>query len=84
VNTYTTKQQENAAVCSDPAGRFVIVWSSDTQDGSGRGVFGQRFFSVVVKAMRTPALGHVALGLTALALLVGGSAVVALRRRRNA
>src|SRR6185503_4434191 len=34
VNTYTTDRQHLPAVASDTSGNFVVVWSSDTQDGS--------------------------------------------------
>jgi hypothetical protein len=43
VNSYTTSFQENPWVSSDPAGNFVVVWPSSEQDGSGEGVFAQRF-----------------------------------------
>jgi hypothetical protein len=49
VNTYTTGDQVGPAVAADPSGNFVVVWQSGTyyggpgQDGSGGGVFGQRF-----------------------------------------
>ncbi len=45
VNTYTTVVQSQPDVASDSAGNFVVVWNSDTQDGSGFGVFGQRYAS---------------------------------------
>lgn len=45
VNTYTTNSQVQPAVCCDPAGAFVVAWSS-IQDGDGNGVFGQRFSSI--------------------------------------
>jgi hypothetical protein len=43
VNTYTTDGQSNPAVAMDRGGSFVVVWRSDSQDGSGGGIFGQRF-----------------------------------------
>jgi hypothetical protein len=43
VNTYTTGLQGEPAVAIDDAGDFVVVWSSSGQDGSGYGVFAQRF-----------------------------------------
>jgi hypothetical protein len=43
VNTYTTDDQHEPLVASDAAGNFVVVWASYGQDGSGDGVFGQRF-----------------------------------------
>jgi len=45
VNSYTPSQQGEPAVAADGAGGFVVVWSSWDQDGSGLGVFGQRFDS---------------------------------------
>ena len=45
VNTYTTLQQGYPSVVADSSGNFVVVWQSDTQDGSGLGVFGQRYAS---------------------------------------
>ena len=45
VNTYTTGPQRYPSVASDASGNFVVVWASNGQDGSGEGVFGQRFAS---------------------------------------
>jgi hypothetical protein len=46
VNTYTTYVQTGPAVASDASGSFVVVWTDYSgQDGSGGGVFGQRFDS---------------------------------------
>ena len=42
VNTYTTGDQELAAVGSDADGDFVIAWQS-RQDGNGDGIFAQRY-----------------------------------------
>jgi hypothetical protein len=43
INSYTTGFQGRPAVALDAMGNFVVVWSSNGQDGSGYGVFGQRF-----------------------------------------
>jgi hypothetical protein len=43
VNTYVTSAQRSPAVGINAAGNFVVVWESAGQDGSGWGVFGQRF-----------------------------------------
>jgi hypothetical protein len=43
VNTYTTRNQFGSSLASDAAGNFVIVWMSDSQDGDGFGIFGQRY-----------------------------------------
>jgi hypothetical protein len=43
VNTYTTNRQVNPSVASDARGNFVVVWDSVRQEGSGYGVFAQRF-----------------------------------------
>jgi hypothetical protein len=42
-NTFTSRQQFRPAVAASQRGDFVVVWSGDDQDGSGRGVFAQRF-----------------------------------------
>jgi hypothetical protein len=43
VNSYTTGYQRYPSVAADSGGNFVVVWSSNGQDGDGAGVFGQRF-----------------------------------------
>jgi hypothetical protein len=43
VNSYTTGDQTGAYVTMAPDGRFVVVWLSRDQDGSGFGIFGQRY-----------------------------------------
>ena len=43
VNTSTTGDQRYAAVASDAGGNFVVVWSSDGQDGESGGIFARRF-----------------------------------------
>jgi hypothetical protein len=43
VNTYTTDGQSDPHAVLDDAGDLVVVWSSNTQDGSNYGVFGQRY-----------------------------------------
>ena len=45
INTYTTGPQGEPVVAMDDAGEFVVAWSSGNQDGSGYGVFAQRFAS---------------------------------------
>ncbi|MCU7842016.1 MAG: DUF4347 domain-containing protein, partial [Candidatus Thiodiazotropha sp. (ex Troendleina suluensis)] len=43
VNTYTTNTQFEAAVAMDDGGNFMVTWNSTNQDGSGYGVYAQRF-----------------------------------------
>jgi hypothetical protein len=43
VNSYTPGDQAYPAVCADGQGRFVAVWESRGQDGSGNAVRGQRY-----------------------------------------
>ncbi|MDH3911344.1 MAG: hypothetical protein OEU09_08610, partial [Rhodospirillales bacterium] len=43
VNTYASWFQAIPAVAMDADGDFVVSWQSDGQDGSGAGVFAQRF-----------------------------------------
>jgi large repetitive protein len=45
VNTYTTSHQNDPVVAENESGSFVVVWSSNSQDGDGQGIFGQRFDS---------------------------------------
>lgn len=42
-NTFTTSDQVFPSVAMDAAGRFVVAWQSQGQDGSGYGVFGKRY-----------------------------------------
>jgi oligoribonuclease NrnB/cAMP/cGMP phosphodiesterase (DHH superfamily) len=43
VNTTTTGDQEYPSAAMDAAGDFVITWSSNGQDGSGWGIYAQRY-----------------------------------------
>ena len=45
VNTTTPGGQIAPAVAALSDGGFVVTWTSDTQDGSGFGVYGQRYSS---------------------------------------
>jgi hypothetical protein len=43
VNTTTTGDQMYSSVAADAAGDFVVTWSSNGQDGSGWGIYAQRY-----------------------------------------
>ena len=43
VNTHESNFQQEPDVALDPAGRAIVVWQSNQQDGSEMGVYGQRF-----------------------------------------
>ena len=43
VNSYTPGAKGFPAVAMDATGNFVVAWSSQNQDGSGQGVFAQRY-----------------------------------------
>jgi hypothetical protein len=43
VNSFTTGGQLSPSVAMDPQGKFVIAWHGDSQDGSGSGIYAQRF-----------------------------------------
>ena len=45
VNTITANSQTKPSVDISTDGSFVVVWESWYEDGSDRGIFGQRFFS---------------------------------------
>jgi hypothetical protein len=43
LTTAGTQWVTDHGIASDAAGNFIVVWYSDDQDGSGRGVVGRRF-----------------------------------------
>ena len=43
VNTVTTNDQRFPRIAMNADGDFVIVWESNLQDGSGRGIYAQRY-----------------------------------------
>jgi hypothetical protein len=43
INTFTPGLQAAPRITSDAAGNFTVVWHSENQDGSARGVFGRRY-----------------------------------------
>jgi hypothetical protein len=43
VNTFTTNAQQAPVVAMDADGDFVVAWESNLQDGSGFGVYAQRY-----------------------------------------
>ncbi|HVZ53335.1 MAG TPA: Ig-like domain repeat protein [Pseudolabrys sp.] len=49
INTTTKSSQQLPAIASLGNG-FVVVWASNLQDGSGYGIYGQRFTAAAVKA----------------------------------
>jgi hypothetical protein len=50
VNTRIAGDQITPAVASSPQGGFVVTWASAAQDGSGAGVYGQRYYAAGRKA----------------------------------
>lgn len=49
VNSFTTGNQTSCAVAMDADGDFVVVWASQDQDGSGYGIYAQRYNAVGTK-----------------------------------
>ena len=45
VNTFTTGNQTTPAIAADANGDYVVTWSSVGQDGSGYGIYAQRYRS---------------------------------------
>ncbi len=45
INSYTTAIQGYPSIAAAAGGGFMVVWESDNQDGSARGIFGQLFDS---------------------------------------
>jgi hypothetical protein len=52
VNTFALGNQFGSTVAMDADGDFVIVWTGDAADGSGTGVFAQRFNAAGVRQGR--------------------------------
>ncbi len=50
VNTVTANQQWQPSVAGLKAGGFLVTWASNLQDGSGYGVFAQRYTAAGAKA----------------------------------
>ncbi len=49
VNTYTAGNQFYPRIAADSAGDFVVTWHSNLQDGSGYGIYAQRFSAAGAK-----------------------------------
>lgn len=43
VNTATVNFQQNPAIAMDAGGDFIVAWTGNGQDGSGTGIFAQRY-----------------------------------------
>ncbi|RZI45788.1 hypothetical protein EDM53_04645, partial [Rickettsiales endosymbiont of Peranema trichophorum] len=43
VNTYTAGNQDSPSITTLSNGHFIVVWHSNEQDGSGLGIYGQRY-----------------------------------------
>jgi hypothetical protein len=50
VNSFAFNDQENPSIAMDAGNNFVIAWQSKDQDGSGWGVYAQRYHASGVKA----------------------------------
>ncbi len=49
INTYTNLAQNTAAIALQPGGGFLVLWSSNGQDGNSDGIFGQHFSAAATK-----------------------------------
>ncbi len=49
VNTHTTDFQRNTEIAMDSDGDFIVVWDSEDQDGSQKGIFAQQYNSEGIK-----------------------------------
>ncbi len=49
VNTYTTSLQQRSSVAVDADGDAFVIWERGGQDGSGLGIYGQRFDATGMK-----------------------------------
>ena len=71
VNAFTPGDQSTPSVTALSDGGWVVTWGSDAQDGSGRGVYAQRYFADGTAAVTLPDLSIV--GDDTAQLIVGGS-----------
>ena len=51
VNSHTTGDQQLPTVAMDASGDFVVAWQSDGQDGSGQGIYAQRFLDTTPRTV---------------------------------
>jgi hypothetical protein len=58
VNSFIIDDQFRADVAMDPVGNFVVVWASFGQDGSDRGIFGQRYGGLLPAALAMDPAGN--------------------------
>ena len=58
VNLFTTGTQEEAAVTSDDVGNVLSAWTDIARDGSGPGVFAQRFGGLRPAALNVDVAGN--------------------------
>ena len=74
VNSTTYNIQSESSTTALDDGGFVVTWSSDGQDGSASGIYGQRFDSDGQKVMEEPAvIGVQSLDFNDLNLIAGDS-----------
>jgi S-layer family protein len=57
-NTFTIGYQGFGIAAGDEVGNFVVMWHSNAQDGSGLGIFGQRFGGLFPTALRVNTTGN--------------------------
>src|SRR5258706_5210306 len=80
VNTTTANAQQSPAVAMDNAGNFVVTWTSSLQDGSGNGVYAQRYTAAGVAQggeFRVNTATNGAQELSTIAMDAGGDFVIA-------
>jgi hypothetical protein len=58
VNTFTSGDQTRPAVAADPYGNSLVAWQSAGQDGSGFGVYAQRFGGFFAGALEVDPSGN--------------------------
>ena len=58
VNSNTTGSKSEPSAAIDAAGNFVVAWGSTAQDGSGSGVYAQRFTAFSTANSVTVAAGR--------------------------
>ncbi len=75
VNSYNTSRQDLSSVAALEDGGFVISWQSSDQDGSGYGIYSQRYFADGTKAGSNISTLDIDEDIASLAIAIGASDV---------
>src|SRR5262249_7890195 len=79
LNTYTANNQYPTGIGTDGFGRFLVVWNSASQDGSGMGVYAERLYAplaAITDELRVNTLTTLAQSYPRVAVAPNGDSIV--------